>query len=171
MQRVVVRRWVGETSSATTLRATVGAMENNDDLSVNVRDLLSCSGYSPRGRRRRKRRCKVVQVKVDLVGDGSPRGGGGLESGWKMISSLTTAKDADRGGGGLEVREAEEDYNVGSGPMGSRGLGIRRSISFQLASGRLVLTGRQWMKVDYPAACGIGLLEADEDGTSGDSLR
>ena len=110
-------------------------------------------------------------MKVDLVGDGSPRGGGGLESGWKMISSLTTAKDADRGGGGLEVREAEEDYNVGSGPMGSRGLGIRRSISFQLASGRLVLTGRQWMKVDYPAACGIGILEADEDGTSGHSLR
>lgn len=134
-------------------------------------DLLSCSGYSPRGRRRRKRRCKVVQVKVDLVGDGSPRGGGGLESEWKMISSLTTAKDADRGGGGLEVREAEEDYNVGSGPMGGRGLGIRRSISFQLASGRLVLTRRQWMKVDYPAACGIGLLEADEDGTSGDLLR
>uniref|UniRef100_A0A0D9ZKZ3 Uncharacterized protein n=1 Tax=Oryza glumipatula TaxID=40148 RepID=A0A0D9ZKZ3_9ORYZ len=158
MQRVVVQGRVGETSSATTLRATVGAMENNDDLSVDVR-------------RRRKRRCKVVQVKVDLVGDGSPRGGGGLESGWKKISSLTTAKDADRGGGGLEVREAEEDYNVGSGPMGGRGLGIRRSISFQLASSRLVLTGRRWMKVDYLAACGIGLLEADEDGTSGDSLR
>uniref|UniRef100_A0A0D3G7G1 Uncharacterized protein n=1 Tax=Oryza barthii TaxID=65489 RepID=A0A0D3G7G1_9ORYZ len=84
-----------------------------------------------------------------------------------MISSLTTAKDADRSGGGLGVQE-EEDSDVGSGPMGDGGLGIRRSRSFQLAS---VLTRRRWMKVDYPAARGIGSLEADEDGTNGDSQR
>ncbi|EAZ10656.1 hypothetical protein OsJ_00486 [Oryza sativa Japonica Group] len=48
-----------------------------------------------------------------------------LESGRKMMSSLTTAKDVGRGGSGLGIGEAEKDSDVGSGPMGGRGLGIR----------------------------------------------
>lgn len=92
------------------------------------------------------------------------------ESGRKMICSITTTEDAGRGGGRLRVREVVEDSNVGNGPIGCKGLGIQqsRSISFHLAFGRLVLTGRRWMKVGYPVACGTGSLEVDEDGTSGD---
>ncbi|BAD68105.1 hypothetical protein [Oryza sativa Japonica Group] len=59
-----------------------------------------------------------------------------LESGRKMMSSLTTAKDVGRGGSGLGIGEAEKDSDV-----------------------------------DYSVVRGIGSLEADEEGTSGDSQR